>query len=427
MRVRLAVLPLIVLAALPAAAVHGASTSAPALYGYGYDFLARLDPATLRPEAKLKGFPVVDGQDALSPDGSRLVVGAGFMGDGTYAVADARAMRWLHRRVRVATGPGGYSGVGGFQWLRPHRVFALLQGTGPVAAGPVPWTQVAILDIGRRRVVARRPLPGYVVASERDGRREVLLLLGFKSLSAWRLAVVDARGRVESAALRLPKARYSDSGYTAVGLAVDPRSDRAFVLPGGGSIATVDLRTLSVRYRPWPARSSYRARSHVRSDKNHEGDPTGPMRWAAWLGSGIVAVTGEDDRLVGPRFGATVTTPYGLQLIDTRTWTSRVVAPWADRFAKAGSLVLPFVGNALYEELNPPPGSGLHVFSRNGRLLYQRYGRAAVTLSPIGDRLYTRRPGYVDVLVTRTGERIRSIPLRGNGHGRLFPWFGGSG
>jgi hypothetical protein len=425
MRVRLAVLPLVALVALPAAAGHGASTDPPALYGYGYDFLARLDPATLRVDAKLEGFPVVTGQNGLSPDGSRLVVGAGFMGDGTYAVADAHAMRWLHRRVRVATGPGGYGAVGGFQWLRPHRVFALLQGTGPVAADPVPWTQAAILDIGRRRVVARRPLPGYVVASERDGRREVLLVLGFKSLTAWRLAVVDARGRVQSVALRLPKARYSNSGYTAVGLAVDPRSQRAFVLPGGGSVAMVALRTLSVRYRPWPARSSYRAPSHVRSDKNHAGDPTGPMRWAAWLGRGIVAVTGEDDRLVGSRSGATVTTPYGLQLIDTRTWTSRVVAPWADRFAKAEGRVMPFVGDALNEEFDPPPGSGLHAFSRNGRLLYQRYGRTAVTLSPIGDRLYVRRPGYVDVLVTRSGKRIRSIPFRGDGNGRLFPWFGG--
>src|SRR5213083_1594655 len=106
--------------ALAAMAAGGRSAqNAPlALYGYGYDFLARLDSQTLRIEAKLKGFPVITGQEALSPDGSRLVVGAGFMGDGTYAVADARSLGWLHRRVHVATGPGGYAAVGGFEWLR---------------------------------------------------------------------------------------------------------------------------------------------------------------------------------------------------------------------------------------------------------------------------------------------------------------------
>ena len=348
------------------------------------------------------------------------------MGDGTYAVADARAMRWLHRRVRVGTGPGRYGAVGGFQWLRPNRVFALLEGTGPVAAGPVPWTRAVILDVGRGRVVARHPLPGYVVASQRDGRREVLLLVDFKSLSRWRLAVVDAQGDVQTVALRLPEARYSNHGFTAVGLAVDPRAHRAFLLPGGGAIATVDLRTLSVQYRPWPTRTSYRARPHARSPKNHNGDPIGSMRWAAWLGHGIVAVTGEDDRLAAAgSAGGTVTTPYGLELIDTRTWTSRVVAPWADRFfVGIGGLVLPFAGDALNEEYDTPPGSGLHAFSRSGRLMYQRYGRAAVELSLIGDRLYVRRSGRVDVLVTRTGKRVRSIPFRGDGHGRLFPYFG---
>ena len=52
--------------------------------------------------------------------------------------------------------------------------------------------------------------------------------------------------------------------------------------------------------------------------------------------------------------------------------------------------------------------------------------RSAVELSPIGDRLYVRRPGHVDVLVTRTGKRVASFPFRGNGHGRLFPYFGSS-
>jgi hypothetical protein len=426
-QVRLAVVALVVLPAFLAGAGHsGASRPSPALYGYGFDFLARLDPTTLRIEKKLRGFPVVTGQEALSPDGSRLVVGAGFMGDGTYAVADARSLRWLHKRVHVALGPGGYAGVGGFQWLRPHRVFALVEGTGPVAAGPIPWTQAAILDVGRTRVAAKRPLPGYVVATGRDGPSMVLLLIGFHSLRAWRLAVVAADGSVRTVPVRLPRARYSNYGYTAVGLAVDPRSHRAFLLPGNGRIAVVDLRHLRVRYRPWPARPAARWRSHVRSEKNHEGDPTGPMRWATWLGDGIVAVGGEDDRLQGPRFGPTVTTPYGLQLIDTRRWTSKVVAPWADRFATAEGLVLPFVGDALNEEYNPPPGSGLHAFSRDGRLLYKRYGRTAVTLSPIDDRLYVRRPGHVDVLETRTGRRITSIPFRGEGHGRLFPYFGSS-
>lgn len=102
------------------------------------------------------------------------------MGDGTYAVADARRLRWLDRRVNVAVRPGGYGAVGALEWLRSHRVFALVEGTGPVAAGPVPWTLVDARHDPRRRPEtsgSKRSLQGYIVAKRQDRDREVLLVL----------------------------------------------------------------------------------------------------------------------------------------------------------------------------------------------------------------------------------------------------------
>jgi hypothetical protein len=125
-------------------------------------------------------------------------------------------------------------------------------------------------------VVATRSLQGYVVAKQQDRDREVLLVLGFHRRAAWRLVVVDARGGVRSVAVNLPSARYSNAGFTAVGLAVDPDGNRAFLLPGGGAIATVNLNQLTVRYRRWPTRSAYRWKAYARSPKNHASDPIGP-------------------------------------------------------------------------------------------------------------------------------------------------------
>ncbi|MDX6397289.1 MAG: hypothetical protein QOJ43_697 [Gaiellaceae bacterium] len=403
----------------------GAGHTSPAeLYGYGFDYLARLDPVTLRVKAKLRQFATMTGQPALSPDGSRLVVGAGFMGDGSYAIAGTHPLRWLHRRNRVGVGPHGYAGIGDFDWLRPHRVFALLEGTGPVAAGPVPWTQAVILDVGRRHVIARRRLTGYVVARARDREREVLLLLGFRSPTAWQLVTVGPEGRVRSHSIRLPRASYSNAGFTAVGLAVDQLEHRAYLLSAGGPIAVVDLKRLRVGYRAWPARPTSRAKAYLRASQNHYGAPVGPMRQAAWLGGGVIAVSGEDDRLRRGAFGETLSTPYGVELIDTRDWTAKVVTPRANGFGAVGGVFFPNVSDSFGEELDPPPSLGLRAFSRAGRQLFHIYGREAVSYAHVGKFLYVRRRGGVDVLRDHTGKRLRTIPFSGDGGRRLFPAFG---
>lgn len=397
-------------------ALAGAGTAAvteDALFGVTVDgHVARLDPATLRPTRALK----TPGWPALSPDGSTLLLGED---RGAVRVADARSMRWRGRPIRIADGPGLTTWVDTSAWLRPDRVFALVTTGGPVARGPIPWTVAAVLDPTRRRVVARRHLPGYVLAEQHVGRREVLLLEPFRRDGQHRLAVVDARGHVDLIPVELPKSDFSNVGFTAVGLAVDPERERAYVMPGRAPIAVVDLRTRSVRYRAWP-RIPHRlyGPTRTRPQKNHWGDPVGSLRFAAWLGRGVIAVTGEDDRRT--QAVETLSRPFGLVLIDTRRWTARVVDRRANRVDVANGLAFPSLSDSVGEKV-PPPGLGLTAYSRSGERLFHRYGTEGVWLLVSGPRAYVHHEARVDILDLPSGRVLRSIPFRLNGDERMFP------
>ena len=103
-----------------------------------------------------------------------------------------------------------------------------------------------------------------------------------------------------------------------------------------------------------------------------------------------------------------------------------MVAQWANRLGTSGGTVFPSIGDAFVEQ-NPPRGSGLQAFSRHGDLLYHLYGDEAIALTVIGQRLYVRRPGRVEVLALRSGDRLRTIPFRGERGHQLFPAFGRAG
>jgi hypothetical protein len=64
---------------------------------------------------------------------------------------------------------------------------------------------------------------------------------------------------------------------------------------------------------------------------------SGPVRAAQWLGDGLIAVSGSDAAIAG--FDQT-DTPAGLRILDTRTWTERLVEPEADTFTLVGGTLL---------------------------------------------------------------------------------------
>jgi hypothetical protein len=109
---------------------------------------------------------------------------------------------------------------------------------------------------------------------------------------------------------------------------------------------------------------------------------------AQWLGDGLIAVSGSDAAIVGYD---QADTPAGLRILDTRTWTERVIDPKADDFTLAGSTLLT---------------------ARNG---YGSDGRRRYRL-PTGDslvrqgRLYVIAHHHVQLRDPVTGATLRSFP-----------------
>jgi hypothetical protein len=198
--------------------------------------------------------------------------------DGTLRFVDTRAMKPLGSMQL------GYrlGFVDGLTWLRPDRLLALAQVDGV--------STLVVIDPTRRRVLRRadlaRPAGERVVA----GDRMVVLLSAWGSIEPAQVAVVNADGEIRTATIdRIQAGTIVNDGDESTppsartarpGFAVDPTTGRAFVVSPDMLIAVVDLQTLEVSYHG-ATRSLAKA-------------VDGPSRSAAWLGDGLLAVTGAD-------------------------------------------------------------------------------------------------------------------------------------
>ena len=318
--VRLAIL----LAALAVVAPAAGAAAAPRVLGIDWagpaSRLAWFDPAAMRvlpgPTAPLAWH---NGSWSFDPARTRLAVGGN--GD-VLRLVDTTRMRVLGD---VSLAPDG-DYVGGVTWLRRDRVLAFVGRTADAT--------LAVVDPGTRQVVRSVPLGQPVMALGRLPGALVLLLRPPDGIGPARLAVVDANGRVRSVVLdriavgsplqveenKVVKTRYA-------GLAVDP-AGTAYVVAAEG-IAQVDLRTLAVSYRTPP-----RALAKMLS---------GPFRTARWLGGGLVALAGGSYTTANRE---TALTPYGLRVLDVRSWTMRVLDPRATSFAAGDGFLVTQGGRA---------------------------------------------------------------------------------
>jgi hypothetical protein len=247
---------------------------------------------------------------AFSP--TRALLAYSSCDDGTLAFVNARVMR--------AAGTMDVGGLAGqitqLSWLRADRMLAVVTRDGT--------STLAVVDPVKRKVVRRVELPGPVTSRSvlRDGH--VAYLVGHNgSFGPARVAVADADGDVQTATLdRITvgsvfdeQARTPTGQMREAGFAVDVEGNRAFVVsPSELLVAEVDLGTLVVGYH-----GTSRTLSKVIE---------GPTRDALWLGDGMLAIAGADFHTAVKGGETTIeTTPYGLQLVDTRTWTSRTVDP----------------------------------------------------------------------------------------------------
>ena len=324
MKLGIAVTAAVVVAAL-AAALPGATGAKerPALgWAYATKQLAWFDPATLRPLAGAR-VALREGvcTSSFSPDGTRVALSSC---SGQITFVDVRKMRRAGDMF-VTSQLGAASAVA---WLRPDRLLATGVRDDDAA--------LAVIDPARRRVVRLVRLAGPAAGQTvLPGRRLVFLVGNYGSFGPARVAVANAEGAVRTVVLdRISTgtvvredgdARSAES--RGVGFAVDPAGGGAFVVAPDLTVAEVDLGTLDVSYHG-PVRSLSKF-------------VDGPARQAAWLGNGILAVAGADYATTGTGSARrTNVTPYGLRLVDTRTWTSRTLDPHATGFLPGAGVVL---------------------------------------------------------------------------------------
>jgi WD40 repeat protein len=211
---------------------------------------------------------------------------------------------------------GASSGVwdaASLAWVTPTRVLAVNRANGSIAT-------LLVVDTTTKRVVRRVDLGGVLLARAIVQDRVVLLLAPFDSFGPARVAVADASGTLASATIEGITAgthfgNEPDSGpvgeVRTPGFAVDP-GGTAYVVGADLRVAAVDLSTMRVSYHG-PTRAPAKALN-------------GSTRIAAWLGRGKIAVSGVDYASSGTGSDLKVsTTPFGLQLLDTATWTYRTL------------------------------------------------------------------------------------------------------
>lgn len=273
--------------------------------------LQRLEADTLAPVAAGTALGEYHGAWAFSRDRRVLAVGT-FARTGVRLI-DPRSLA-ITRDIPL---PVAVVALG---WVSPDRIAVLLQRGG-----------VVVVDADRGRIERRWPLSYSVPcgatrqAVTPDG---VIFVITGRSGTA-RLLRVDAAGQLRVVTLSRVRAPSGPRTCGAPALAADPAGRRAIVLGSHGPLADVDLASLSVAYHP------------QRELRRAIGQPAGCARGrictakvvAAWLDDKTV-VTGLT-RWTEAREARPVASAGGVAVIDSRTWSARVVDRRAGDFALA--------------------------------------------------------------------------------------------
>lgn len=228
--------------------------------------------------------------------------------------------------------------VSALAWTSQREVVALVGKT--ICCGYARLRAVAA-DVRTGRIVWRRRIPGTVLHLGRMSNGLALLSAPVGRIGRASLVLVDARGvRI----VRLPMSAGQIPGGGGItrwqepGLAVDGTSDRAFIIGATGPTVEVDLATGVVSSHSLSRRRSLLARfdDWLQPAASAKGD-SGPIRQAEWLGNGYLLLTGTDQH-DGHRHNSSESA--GIELVDTRSWTERMLAPEADAYAIADGFLL---------------------------------------------------------------------------------------
>jgi hypothetical protein len=397
-------------------------------YGRLDTWLVRLEPRTL---TTLPGRKLALGRYMMawssSPDRNRLVFGSqpSSVNDSPAALSlvDVATLSTVRH---VPLGVNGY--VAATHWVGTDRVQVVVRSSEPAG------DSVLLVDTADGQVLRRQPLDGSVAAIGRS-KSGIVLLLEPASRGPVTLAVADAAGSFRSVVLArieagrsLTEPPNSVLQHERAGLAVDAAGTRAYAVAAGAPVAEVDLASLSASYHAPAQPVSLLGRLHDWVEPRAQAKEIlfRSVRSALWLGDGRLAVVGvngtprwKDGRL------AVKSVPSGLQVIDTRDWSSHVVDSRSSDLEVARNALLSW-GLSWDSGAGTQQGAGLTVFGPQGQRRFHLFGLQPVWGAQVVDgRAFVSKEnlehGYA-IVSLRSGKVLRTIRgrdvptvLRGSG------------
>jgi hypothetical protein len=179
------------------------------------------------------------------------------------------------------------------------------------------------------------------------------------------------------------------------GFAVDQERDAAYIVDADGTIVAMPLDAAGA--------ASHRLQGRFAKVMH------GSQRTASALGDGLLAVTGSELTPAG-------TEPAGLELVDTRTWSSRLVLPSAAAHMWVSPVGLLASGTAYDQRGQKQTSIGLVVLDRTGQVRFRLFdGKAVWVHALVGSRAFLgvegeREAVVVDVFAGQVLGR-RAFPL----------------
>jgi hypothetical protein len=362
--------------------------------GHNSDLLFRVNPRTLRQVGRpIRTFR--NGSDLkVSPDGTRLAFADSAHPRGRLRGRSARIhfvdlARW--RSMGVArVGRYGWLTVG---WASRDRLVAV--------AGEGPGRQRLLwVDAKSRKVVARRAYAGWTVNTLPVAGGIALVLGPQEGVGPIRILVLDANGGVRTIEVDGIRAgaNYDDGGEILTpAVTVDPDGGRMYAIAARGLlVAEVELATGAVSYHSLGASAS-------------KGNVGVWWRRAVWADDGRIALTG--DEWPPPRarvFDGPI--PFGVRVIDTRTWTIETLDPRPNTMHVAGRMVL--AAGTRYLRPGRTKSTGLLAFDEAGRRAWTRFrDRPVALLGSRGSFVYAwvRRTRTAYVLDRDSGRTLHTI------------------
>jgi hypothetical protein len=367
-------------------------------------------PRTLRPAVRALMLDEEFVADfAISPDGRRMAVGAEMRG--RIQLVDLRGWRRLGAIELPGPRRPAMGGASGLVWAGPRRLLALSGLATPVVLDPV-----------RRRVVHEADWRGTPVQTQAAGERLVFMAVpqGRSAPGHARIVSFDAAGRLRELRLgRIEAGTWRSGGgpwqHVEPALAIGQGDRRAYVVSGDARlVAEVDLRRWRVAYHEVsePVSAIRRLLDLVEPPAHAKEPVDSKVRWAEVLPNGAIAVTGEDTRATDPPHGAPPI-PFGVWLIDPRTWTVRLVDREAQAFTVVGGRLLARRWSVGGDGQRP---IGLRAYDTAGTLRWARFeGADTIVRGAAG------RHAYVEV--KRAGRRrIHVVELDSGRTVRILPW-----